>query len=54
MVWCGKEEALLVVDDFTARARDLQESGPGMPADDMDYMAAKVRYGRSVGEDSIG
>lgn len=36
-----QEEALLVVDDFTARARDLQE-GPGMPADDVDYVSAKV------------
>lgn len=44
--WNGKEEALLVVDDFTARARDLQEGTPGVPADDVDYVAAKVRLQR--------
>ena len=38
-----QEEALVVVDDFTARARDLQEGTPGVPADDIDYMAAKVQ-----------
>lgn len=37
-----KEETLVVVDDFTARARDLQEGTPGLPADDVDYVAAKV------------
>lgn len=36
-----QEEALLVVDEFTANTRELQE-GPGMPSDDVDYMAAKV------------
>lgn len=36
-----QEEALLVVEDFTARVRDLQE-GPGMPSEDVDYFSAKV------------
>lgn len=44
----AKEEALLVVDDFTARARDLQEGTPGIPADDVDYVAAKVRSGQAA------
>lgn len=37
----GQEEALAVVDQFTARARDLQE-GPAMPSEDVDYFSAKV------------
>eukprot|EP00903_Cladosiphon_okamuranus_P017696 g16295.t1 len=37
----SREEALLVVDDFTARARDLQEGTAGIPSEDVDYMAAK-------------
>lgn len=36
-----QDEALVVADDFTARARELQ-AGPGMPPDDVDFMAAKV------------
>ncbi|CAM9143834.1 unnamed protein product [Ectocarpus fasciculatus] len=36
----SREEALLVVDEFTAKSRDLQE-GPGMPSDVVDYVSAK-------------
>ncbi|CAM9125922.1 unnamed protein product [Ectocarpus sp. 8 AP-2014] len=36
----SREEALVVVDEFTAKSRDLQE-GPGMPSDDVDYVSAK-------------
>lgn len=36
-----QDEALVVADDFTTRARELQE-GTGMPPGDVDFMAAKV------------
>ncbi|CAN0136313.1 unnamed protein product [Ectocarpus sp. 6 AP-2014] len=36
----SRDEALLVVDEFTAKSRDLQE-GPGMPSEDVDYVSAK-------------
>lgn len=36
-----------VIDDFTSKARDLQESTPGVPADDIDYVAAKVQQAES-------
>lgn len=38
------------MDDFTARTRDLQEGTPGVPPDDVDYMAAKVHSVTSVSQ----
>lgn len=40
-----QEEALIVADEFTTRARELQ-TGPGMPPDDVEFMAAKVKSGK--------
>lgn len=42
-----QEEALIVADEFIARARELQ-ADPGMPPDDVDFMAAKVNNVESI------
>lgn len=37
----SQDEALVVAEEFSVRAKELQE-GPRMPPADVDYMAAKV------------